>query len=123
MCTHAIVLRVRLGLTFGLALLCSHYQMGLAFANNDNHTDAVPCFTNALVTLENTRHYDVKVFSNYLHERAKSWQMLNEFEKVRTPRCRVSPLPPVVRIDWCVTRVCCVGVVGEHRLSATSRAW
>ena len=59
--------------------------MGLAFANNDNHASAVPAFTEAVAVIERLPRRDVKVWANYVHERAKTLQMLNEFEKVRPP--------------------------------------
>ena len=61
----------------------SHYQCGLAHANGDNHERAVPCFNAALEALEAVPGYDNRVWSNYVHERAKSLQMLNVFQQVR----------------------------------------
>lgn len=59
-----------------VAVLRSHYHVGIAFANLGDHRNAVPSFTQA-ITLKNA-------YPPYIHERAKSLQMLRDYEAVRS---------------------------------------
>lgn len=58
----------------------SHYHVGLAYANSDNHPMAILAYNQAVVE---GRALPKNVLGKFRHERAKSLQMVGRFEEVR----------------------------------------